>query len=189
MEEEVSEKEASKETEVDDATLEIETRQRLWSLDDRIQKGHIDLKEIPSNGRLASRGPPKPDPSNTSKNACDNDSDEEEDPRQNQNVVNASPSKKNKPDELEREHNGPASAKSTSIGLASRANQTSKGDATKQTGLTTSPFPVPDSKSQDTGNGNSAERKPSESLHSTSVNQQSPTLCGRPPPVPQAAYL
>lgn len=62
--------------------------------------------------------------------ACDNDSDEEEDPRQKQNVVNASPSKKNKPDELETEHNGPASAKSPSIGLASRANQTSEGDAT-----------------------------------------------------------
>ena len=77
--------------------------------------------------------------------------------------------------------------KSTPIGLASRANQTSEGDATKQTGLATSPFPVPDSKSQDTGNGNSTERKPSESLHSTSVNQQSPTLWGRPPPVPQRA--
>ena len=53
MEEEVSEKEASKETEVDDATLEIETRQCLWSLYDRIQKGHIDLKEAPSRYRSA----------------------------------------------------------------------------------------------------------------------------------------
>lgn len=40
---------------------------------------------------------------------------------------------------------------------------------------------------QDTGNGNSTERKPSESLYSTSVNQQSPTLWGRPPPVPPRA--
>ena len=174
-----------------------------------LQQLRIPIDQIPSNCRPASRGPPKPDPFNTSKStvsetlkqdilndeqlgpnikkiaqninlyrsniltlgdaiekiekclsgvksypedieeiltddaddpteaaltirwdACDNDSDEEEDPRQKQNVVNASPSKKNKPDELETEHNGPASAKSTSIGLASQANQTSEGDTT-----------------------------------------------------------